>query len=609
MFGSKNKPELPLVQVKEHATDTPTPSTEPSNTASRANAPIPTDAPGDDEGARLRYERDRFLAFAFCASDILMELDERHNVVFAAGAVSAFLGVTSESVAAQPLMNFVTAQSRPAIGELLLAIHDGRRLEPMKVRLNSATGPTPPMLAVGYRLSDLSNRIFVAFRMARSLEGEDVGNPHRRPGGLHDAESFAELAAGRMLASADHPNEQLTLIELDAAEGEFGEHLDQAAQNELKETIATCLRAKSVDGRSAGELDSGRYGVVHKRGMDVGELNARIEEAARAADPGGAGVTVRAASVDLVCDGVSEDDAAKALAYTIHEFCRAPGARLTMEKLTHGLTGLLETNARRMADVRHVISEDAFEIYFQPVVHLKSQRTSHFEVLSRFTSVQKGVPPYDFVHFAEEVNLISDFDLAVCHKAMAALAQRASTLDTWPIAVNISGRSFEDPVFQDGLLRLLEDNAEQRHNLLFELTESMAVADIHATNEFVQALRAAGHKVCLDDFGVGAAAFEYLRAIDIDFVKIDGSYVQSALENKKSSHFLRAIAGLCRDLGVATVAEMVEDEYCVKYLITAGIDYGQGFFFGRPDPKMVPTIPTAPIGMGARSSGASVGRG
>jgi len=572
-------------------------------------APAPADASGEaDEGARLRYERDRFLAFAFCASDILIELDERHMVVFAAGAVSAFLGVASETVAKQPLMNFITAQSRPAIGELLLAIHDGRRLEPMKVRLNSATGPTPPMLAVGYRLSDLSNRIFIAFRMARSLEDDDPNNPQRRPGGLHDAESFAELAAGRLRSHADHPGEQLTLIELDT-DSEFGERLDEAAQSELKETIATCLRAKSVDGHSAGELQDGRYGVLHKRGMDVDALNARIEEAARAADPGGAGVTVRAASVDLVCEGVSEDDAAKALAYTIHEFCRAPGARLTMEKLTHGLTGLLETNARRMADVRHVISEEAFEIYFQPVVHLKSQRTSHFEVLSRFTSVQKGVPPYDFVHFAEEVNLISEFDLAVCEKAMAALRRRADTLDTWPIAVNISGRSFEDPIFQDGLLRLLEGNGDQRHNLLFELTESMAVSDIHATNDFVQALRAAGHKVCLDDFGVGAAAFEYLRAIDIDFVKIDGSYVQSALENTKSSHFLRAIAGLCRDLGVATVAEMVEDEHCVKYLLSAGIDYGQGYYFGRPDPEMVPTIPSAPVGMDVRRAGVPGRRG
>ena len=122
-------------------------------------------------------------------------------------------------------------------------------------------------------------------------------------------------------------------------------------------------------------------------------------------------------------------------------------------------------------------------------------------------------------------------------------------------------------------------------------------------------MRASGHKVCLDDFGVGAAAFEYLRAIDIDFVKIDGSYVQSALENTKSSHFLRAIAGLCRDLGVATVAEMVEDEYCVKYLVSAGIDYGQGYYFGRPDPEMVPTIPSSPVGMDVRRVGVPGRRG
>ena len=172
--------------------------------------------------------------------------------------------------------------------------------------------------------------------------------------------------------------------------------------------------------------------------------------------------------------------------------------------------------------------------------------------------------------------------------------QQIELKDPWPIAVNVSGRSIEDPVFQRALLRLLGDNPQTRPYIMFELTESMALRDASATNEFIQKLRVAGHKVCLDDFGVGASAFEYLRAIEIDLVKIDGSYVKNALANRKSGHFLRAIVSLCRDLGVATVAEMVETEPHARFLIDAGLDYGQGYLFGKPAAKLKPTAAARP---------------
>ena len=111
------------------------------------------------------------------------------------------------------------------------------------------------------------------------------------------------------------------------------------------------------------------------------------------------------------------------------------------------------------------------------------------------------------------------------------------------------------------------------------------------TNAFIQELRAEGHKVCLDDFGVGAVAFEYLRALEVDFVKIDGSYVRDAMASKKGGHFLKAIGGLCRDLGIETVAEMIEAEAQVPFLVGCGIEYGQGHLFGRPAAKLVPTDP------------------
>ena len=101
-------------------------------------------------------------------------------------------------------------------------------------------------------------------------------------------------------------------------------------------------------------------------------------------------------------------------------------------------------------------------------------------------------------------------------------------------------------------------------------------------NVVIQRLRTTGHAVCLDDFGAGAAAFQYLRALEVDVVKIDGMYVREALQSQTGKPFLKAMAGLCRDLGVGVVAEMVEDKSVVSFLLECGIQFGQGILFGEP---------------------------
>ena len=151
------------------------------------------------------------------------------------------------------------------------------------------------------------------------------------------------------------------------------------------------------------------------------------------------------------------------------------------------------------------------------------------------------------------------------------------------VAVNLSGNSIGSPAFVRALQELLAKHEELRDKILFEITESAKIADLEAVNRSVQSLRQAGHKVCLDDFGAGAAAFQYLRALDVDVVKIDGAYVRDALSTGKGRAFLKAMAGLCNDLGIATVAEMVEEEDCLGFLRQCGIAFGQGYLFGRPN--------------------------
>jgi len=98
--------------------------------------------------------------------------------------------------------------------------------------------------------------------------------------------------------------------------------------------------------------------------------------------------------------------------------------------------------------------------------------------------------------------------------------------------------------------------------------------DLEEANRIIQSLRQAGHIVCLDDFGAGVSAFQYLSGLHIDVVKIDGAYVLEAMKSKRSRALLKAMASMCRDLGVTTVAEMIEEESVADLVRECGIDYG-----------------------------------
>jgi EAL domain-containing protein (putative c-di-GMP-specific phosphodiesterase class I) len=235
-----------------------------------------------------------------------------------------------------------------------------------------------------------------------------------------------------------------------------------------------------------------------------------------------------------------------------------------------------------MAVLRRIIAEDGFNIAFQPIVELATRRINHFEALVRFNGVPDRDSPYDMITFAEATGLICDFDLAMCRKVLSWLALRGAERPL-AVAANLSGRSLANVSFVAALHDLLKSYPDVRSRLIFEITESARITDLTLANRFIQGLRQAGHKVCLDDFGAGAAAFQYLRALEVDVVKIDGQYLQSAFDGNKSKAFLKAMAGLCRELGVDTIAEMVEDESYLPLLKECGIRYAQGYLFGRPE--------------------------
>ena len=120
---------------------------------------------------------------------------------------------------------------------------------------------------------------------------------------------------------------------------------------------------------------------------------------------------------------------------------------------------------------------------------------------------------------------------------------------------------------------------------MFEITESSEIKDLDKVDGFIQQLRKKGYPVCLDDFGAGAASFQYLHKLQVDGVKIDGAYVRNVLTSTRDATMVKNMTQMCHEMGVYVVAEMIENEDQKDFLRAIGVDKGQGWLFGKAEDK------------------------
>ncbi|WP_419903407.1 EAL domain-containing protein [Kiloniella sp.] len=378
---------------------------------------------------------------------------------------------------------------------------------------------------------------------------------------------------------ATHPEDKLTFIELENYD-EFAKKLKRETQQELSETINSYLRASSSEANSAASFGNGKYGIIGRPDLDLEKLSDEISRQVKAADPSGVGLKVEKASIALADSGISGGNAAQALSFMIQQFAQDQNQTFSLEELAHSLPEILARIQKTAHRIKSVIDGAEFMMVFQPIVDIKTRGIHHYEVLARINGETGS--PQDFIKSAEDLNLIKGFDLALCRKAINWLEDNPSKKHNRSIAVNLSAASIGDKEFLSQLVPMLAPLKNTPDSLLFEITESTKIPDPVLANKAIQSLRKLGHKVCLDDFGVGEASLQYLRQFQVDILKIDGSYVREALGDETSAHILKAIADLCKKLKIHTVAEMVEDEETTQLLIDCNVDLGQGYYFGRP---------------------------
>ncbi|HEY8063356.1 MAG TPA: EAL domain-containing protein [Methylosinus sp.] len=234
------------------------------------------------------------------------------------------------------------------------------------------------------------------------------------------------------------------------------------------------------------------------------------------------------------------------------------------------------------ADLRHALPAGEFQIYYQPLIDIESNRIVAAEALLRwFHPLRGSVPPNDFIPLAEETGLIMPIGEWVLREACREAAG-------WPepigVCVNLSPAQFRSRALVQSVLSALAASGLAPQRLELEITESVLLAENHSNLAVLHQLRSLGVCISMDDFGTGYSSLSYLRSFPFDKIKIDRSFVKELPENHECGAIVRAVAGIGQCLGVATVAEGVETREQLARLREEGCTQMQGFLFSRPAP-------------------------
>jgi diguanylate cyclase (GGDEF)-like protein/PAS domain S-box-containing protein len=232
--------------------------------------------------------------------------------------------------------------------------------------------------------------------------------------------------------------------------------------------------------------------------------------------------------------------------------------------------------------LRRAIRDERFELHAQPIVRLADDHVSQYELLVRMRDDDgELVAPDAFLPLAEHYGLIGEIDAWVARSAVAALAPLERDCC---FQVNISGRSLGYPALLDGIADGLRQHRIAASRLVFELTETAAIANVPQALAFAERLRELGCQLALDDFGAGFGGLHYLKHLPFSYLKIDGEFIADVASNRTDQMIVEGILAITQGMKVKTVAEFVQDDACLDHLRRVGVDYAQGFHLGRPEP-------------------------
>jgi diguanylate cyclase (GGDEF)-like protein/PAS domain S-box-containing protein len=550
----------------------------------------------ETERNALRDSEERFRALTEQSTDIILIADPSGQIKYASPSVHTVLMAHGESLVGTNMIDLVhpddfakimstgprpVAYRQNPVVELRLRHTDGRWLDFECVVRNLIQHKN--IDGIVYNARDITER-------KHAQEQLLFNATHDALTGLPDRALFL----GRLQSVVDrmkrHPHEAAAVLFIDIDDFKvvndcYGHAIGDALIKEVSNRLRACLRSDGTIARMGGDeftvlvedvTDPSDAIRVAERIQSSFERPFRLEglEVFKSTSIGIA-LTSPETSADAVLQNA---DIAMYRAKSQGKACSELFDRTMHEQVMSRLS--IE------AKLRHALENEELTLHYQPIVAVNTRAVQGFEALLRWQpSGSNSIPPSTFVPVAEQCGLIVPISVWVLKKAcLEAVSWRQRYPDDPPlyVSINISSKHFSHAGFIGHVKDALEESAVDPQYVTIELTESLAMNDVAATEQTMSQLRTLGVKLSIDDFGTGYSSLSYLRRFPVDTLKIDQSFVKTM--DAENYAIVKTIIGLARNLELKVVAEGVETPNQHQLLALAGCASAQGYLFAEPMP-------------------------
>lgn len=235
------------------------------------------------------------------------------------------------------------------------------------------------------------------------------------------------------------------------------------------------------------------------------------------------------------------------------------------------------------------LQNDTLVLHYQPIMNVADGSVEHYEVLLRMEEGDQLHFPDTFLPAAMRFGLMQEVDHWVICKAFEVLADLRERREEVKFSINISGNAFTDGSLVEFVKSQLTKCQLDASAVIFEITEQVAIGSMSEASPQILELTGLGFEFAVDDFGTGYSSLSYLKKLPVQYIKIDGAFIQRITMNQADQTIVRAIADIARIMNKRTVAEFVGDERTLALIREIGIDYAQGFYIGEPLAVLSPT--------------------
>lgn len=238
--------------------------------------------------------------------------------------------------------------------------------------------------------------------------------------------------------------------------------------------------------------------------------------------------------------------------------------------------------SRLVARIKESIAAERYEIHYQPVASLETGEVQHVEALVRIRDEQgELIEPEQFIAKAERLGLMPAIDRYVIRQAIGYLSRKPQV----QVSINLSGLTLGESDLVDYIRQILRETGVEPSRVCFEVAEQTALLDVANTEAWIRQMKALGCRIALDDFGSRFGSRSYLQALPVDYIKLDGSFTRDLDASTANRALTKAMIDLARLVGTEIIAEQVETESDARVLRALGVEYGQGYLWGRPVPE------------------------